>query len=185
MAGRHPNAWRERDERGHGVVLDAIGKGYDGNGVPYVIPDLPSHAAANEARKVVGRALEHFGYPRAAWVADQDGEQCYRACADENAPHQVRFELHNKNAARSHVAREAGGNPANLKYNPFQRTPKSGTAIYPEDFYYLLPPCHSGKCAPWEENGLINPGGRYGPQHCAPGFPESPFYGDMRKAPAA
>lgn len=126
MTGRHPNSWRERDERGHGVVQDAIGKGYVGSGQPYLVQGFPSHDAANEARKVVGRALEHFGFPRAAWVTDAHGEQCYRACADPAAAHGVGFELHDKNSARSHVVRQADGNVANLKYNPYERHPKPG-----------------------------------------------------------
>lgn len=154
MAGRHPNSWRERDERGHGVVQDAIDKGYAGSGRPYLVPGFPTHEAANEARKVIGRALEHFGFPRAAWVTDGDGRQCYRSCADAGAVHGIGFELHDKNAARSHVARQTGGDIANLKYNPYERRPQPHSGSRLPFFPHAG---HIRKCDPGGRKGPHNP----------------------------
>lgn len=121
MPNRNPNRIRQRDERGHPVVRDAIDRGYEASRAEYPIGPLPSHAIANESRLIIGRALEHHGYPRAAWVTDEDGIACYKDCQDPNAPHYAYFRLHNKDSARKHVFSKAGGNPANLKYNPYVR----------------------------------------------------------------
>lgn len=95
--------------------------GYEDSGTPYIIPNLKNHATANETRLIVGRALEHFGYGRSVWVTDSDGQQCYKNCKDENAPHGVGFELHSKSKRQAHVLAETGGDPTKLKWNPHSR----------------------------------------------------------------
>lgn len=121
MPNRNPNRIRARDERGHPLIRDAIGRGYEASGDDYPVGPFPGHDIANESRLVIGRALEHFGYPRAARVVDRDGQPCHGDCADPAAPHSVTFRLFAKHAARAHTLRETGGDPANLKYNPFRR----------------------------------------------------------------
>jgi hypothetical protein len=118
MAGRHPNRMRPRDESAHPVVQDAIDRGYLVSGEKYHVPGLMTHDIANTARLSVGRALEHFGLSRAAWVTDADGNPCFRDCKDPSAPHGVGFQLYTKDGARAHVVRESGGDPAKLKFNP-------------------------------------------------------------------
>jgi hypothetical protein len=114
----HPNRMQSRDERAHKVIQDAVDKGYLDSGRPYIIPGLASHDIANEVRQSLTRGLHHFGLAPAAWVTDGDGEQCWKSCKDPGAPHGAGFELHSKNAARKHVVRETGGDPAKLKFNP-------------------------------------------------------------------
>lgn len=122
MAGRHPKAMRPRDERAHPVVQDALDRGYLDSGTPYPIDGIPTHDAANEARLAVNRAGRHFNVSTPSWVVDEAGHPCYRDCADPGAPHGVRFRVHSKDAARMHVHQQTGGDPAKLKYNPFQRS---------------------------------------------------------------
>lgn len=112
---------RPRDETAHPVVQDAIDKGHLVSGERYHVPGLASHDIANKARLSVGRALEHFGLSRTAWVTDADGEPCYRDCKDPAAPHGVGFHLYTKDGSRAHVVRETGGDPAKLKFNPHMR----------------------------------------------------------------
>lgn len=119
--GRHPAALRPRETRGHAVVSDAIDRGYINSDQVYVIPPAGTHDQANEARRWIKVAGDHLGVSAAAWVTDMDGMQCWKACRDPNAPHGVRFKLWSKDEARKHVVRESGGNPVNLKYNPFSR----------------------------------------------------------------
>jgi len=119
--GRNPAALRQRETRGHTVVKDAIERGYINSDVPYVIPPAGTHEQANEARKWIKVAGDHYNVSTGAWVTDQDGMQCWKACRDANAPHGVRFKLWSKDEGRKHELRESGGNPANLKYNPFSR----------------------------------------------------------------
>ena len=119
--GRHPAALRPRETRGHAVVRDAIDRGFINSDLPYVIPPAGTHDQANEARRWIKAAGDHLGVSAAAWVTDRDGMQCWKACQNPNAPHGVRFKLWSKDEARKHVVRESGGNPANLKYNPFSR----------------------------------------------------------------
>jgi hypothetical protein len=119
MSGRYPHASEKRDERAHGVIQDAIDKGYLDTGAKYMIPGLPGHGVANETRLSIGRGLVHFGLCKSAWVADSDGTPCYRDCQDPEAPHQAGFELHSKNKGRRYLVEQTGGNPAKLKYNPF------------------------------------------------------------------
>lgn len=118
----HPNGMRPRDERGHPVVRDAINRGFLASGNPYHrIPMLTDHDSANEARKIIARALEHFGLGRAAWVTDADRNPCYRDCKDPAAPHSVGFALYRKDGARKFIATQSGGDPSKLKYNPHMR----------------------------------------------------------------
>ncbi|HEY1706407.1 MAG TPA: hypothetical protein VGG75_42585 [Trebonia sp.] len=121
MRKTHPAAWQERDERAHAIVQDAVDKGYEDSGAKYHVPNLKNHDTANETRKIVARALEHFGYPRAAWVTDKDGTPCYRGCKDPDAPHGVGFQLHSKTKARAYVVGTTGGDPSKLKWNPHSR----------------------------------------------------------------
>jgi hypothetical protein len=119
MSGRYPHASGERDERAHGVIQDAIDKGYLDTGRKYMIPGLPSHDVANETRLSLGRGLTHFGLCKSAWVADADGTPCYRDCQDPDGPHQAGFELHSKNAGRRYLVKQTGGDPTKLKWNPY------------------------------------------------------------------
>lgn len=109
-----------RDERAHGVIQDAIDRGMLDSGRPYVVPGLPNHDAANEARRSIARGLTHFGLASSAWVTDADGNQCWKDCKDPSAPHGAAFELHSKNKARAYVVGQTGGDPAKLKFNPYQ-----------------------------------------------------------------
>ena len=119
--GRHPNALLQRETRGHAVVKHAIELGYIDTGQEYPIPPAGTHEQANAARKWINSAADHYGVSAAAWVTDQDGIQCYKACRGPELPHGLRFKLWSKDEARKHVVRQSGGNPANLKYNPFRR----------------------------------------------------------------
>lgn len=110
-----------RDERAHGVLRDAIARGYIASGEVYVLPLLPGHDLANEARLSVNRGARHLGAGVAAWVTDAAGVNCWRECADALAPHGVRFRLFAKTAARRYVNGVAQGDPANLRYNPYAR----------------------------------------------------------------
>ena len=125
MAGRYPHAAGARDERAHGVIQDAIDKGYLDTGQKYIVGGLPSHDIANQTRVAITRGLVHFGLAPAAWVTDQAGEQCWKDCADPDAPHGAGFELHSKNEARKHVVRQTAGDPAKLKFNPYS-PPRQG-----------------------------------------------------------
>ena len=119
--GRHPAGLRPRETRGHPFVRDAIDRGYVDSDIAYVIPPTAPHERANDLRKWIKAAGEHLGPSAAAWVTDQDGMQCWKACRDPDAPHGVKFKLWSKNEARKHVVAQSGGDPANLKYNPFSR----------------------------------------------------------------
>lgn len=110
---------RQADTRAHGVVQDAIDRGFLESGEDYWIRNLPNHQVANESRLSVGRALVHFNLSRTAWVTDADGNPCYRECVDASAPHGVKFRCFSKTAGRRHIVQQAGGDPSKLKYNPF------------------------------------------------------------------
>ena len=110
-----------RDERAHGIIEDALNKGYLDSGKPYVVPGFPSHDAANEARQSIARGLHHYGVAPAAWVTDSDGNQCYKNCQDPSAPHGAAFELHSKDRAKKHVVEQTGGDPSKLRFNPYAR----------------------------------------------------------------
>ncbi len=117
----HPGRMRPRDERAHPVVRDAIERGYVQSGEVYPVDGLPSHETANQARKSIRAAGEHLGVAVAAWVADADGNPCWKDCADPQAPHRACFRLFPKETARQHVATETGGDPSKLKYNPWKK----------------------------------------------------------------
>lgn len=118
MAGTHPHGMRAPDESAHRLIQHAIKRGFLDSGKPFLLPGLPDHASANDARVSVARGLEHFNLGRAAWVTDADGNQCYRDCKDPSAPHGIGFQLHSKNKARQHVAQR---DPSEVKFNPFLR----------------------------------------------------------------
>lgn len=121
MTGRNVIT-RPRDERGHPVVKDAIERGFVHTGDVYTdIGDLPSHDIANTSRRLIKNAGQHLGVSVAAWVADADGQPCYRNCADPSAPHKVLFRVFTKNSGRAKVVEDTGGDPAKLRYNPFKR----------------------------------------------------------------
>lgn len=112
---------KPRDERGHPVVEDALGKGYLDTGAAYQINGISGHEAANQARKSIKVAGEHLGVSAAPWVVNQYGDHCWKIECDPEAVHHVYFKLWSKKSARQHVLRESGGDPANLKWNPFER----------------------------------------------------------------
>lgn len=103
------------------MVADAIAKGYLESGEKYYVMNLPTHEVANEARRSVVAALRRANLAKASWVVDSDRNPCYRSCKDPEGPHGVGFQLYSKNAARAYIAAQSKGDPANLKYNPFQR----------------------------------------------------------------
>jgi hypothetical protein len=124
MPGGHPNARHEADTRADPIIARMIELGYLGSGEPFDIP-MQDHDSANEGRLSVNRSARRQNLSPGAWVADQHGERCYKDCADPGAPHYLRVKLWPKDAARSHIFRESGGDPAKLKYNPWQRkTPR-------------------------------------------------------------
>lgn len=119
---------KARDERGHPVVKHALDQGYLDTGKPYHVPGFASHATANDGRKSLKLAGDHLGVSVAAFVVTSDGQPCWKAsqagyvdCPGEDTPHGVTFRLWSKNSARAHVLKQSGGDPANLKYNPFAR----------------------------------------------------------------
>lgn len=117
--GRHPASWAQADRRADPVIEDALNKGLLDSGTPYSIAGFESHDAANEGRKAVNRSARRQNISPACWVADSDGGYCYKNCKNADAPHSVHFRLWSKNAARTHVFQESGGDPANLKFNPW------------------------------------------------------------------
>jgi hypothetical protein len=125
MARRYPHAAGPRDESAHGVIQDAVDKGYLDTGRKYYVGNLASHDIANEARKSITRGLAHFGLAPTAWVTDKDGNPCWKDCKAPDAPHGAGFELHSKNAARKYVVAATGGDPSKLRYNPFT-PPRAG-----------------------------------------------------------
>ena len=113
-----------RDERAHPVIKHMIEHGYLESGDVYVLPLLPDHATANQARLSVNRAARHLGAGIAAWVTDHAGENCWQNCADPAAPHGCRLRIFPKNAARRYVNQQAGGDPEKLRYNPYRKRPR-------------------------------------------------------------
>jgi hypothetical protein len=124
MARRYPHAAQARDERAHGVIQDAIDKGFLDTGKKYYVGNLPGHEVANEARRAITRGLHHFNLAPTAWVTDTAGEPCWKDCKDPDAAHGAGFELHSKNAARKYIVDSTGGDPSKLKYNPFAPPPQ-------------------------------------------------------------
>jgi hypothetical protein len=112
---------RPRDESAHPVINHAIEQGHLDTGKPYAIHGFTSHDAANEGRLSVNRGGKHLNVATPSWVVDEGGNPCYKACSDPEGPHSVYFRLHSKDSARKHVVAQSGGDPANLKYNPFAR----------------------------------------------------------------
>ena len=112
---------RQADHSADPVVEDAITRGYLGTGQVYTIPGFTSHEAANNGRLSVSRAVRRRNLSAGIWVGDQQGRQCYTACEDPAAAHSVHFRLWSKDEARRHIFQQTGGDPANLKYNPWAR----------------------------------------------------------------
>jgi hypothetical protein len=119
MSGRHPKAMIQADKRADPVIEDALDKGYLDTDAAYDVPGLASHAIANDARLSVTRAARRANLSPAAWVADEAGNPCYKGCPAPDSPHMVRFKLWSKDKARGHVFQQSGGDPANLRYNPW------------------------------------------------------------------
>ena len=105
---------RPRDERAHPVVRDAIDKGYLASGRPYTVPGFDSREAANEGRKSINNAGRHLGVSLRSREAEDLQELT-------DGTWQVTFRIWPKNAGRAHIRESAGGDPANLSYNPFAR----------------------------------------------------------------
>jgi hypothetical protein len=125
MTGRHPKAMKPRDESAHPLIEQALSEGYLDTGAVYHVDGFASHAIANQARLSMNRGGKHLNVSTPSWVTDEYGEQCYKACKDPQAPHGLRFRLHSKDSARSHVLHQSGGDPSKLKYNPFKRGQKA------------------------------------------------------------
>lgn len=130
--GRYPAAARQRDERGHSVIKNALDQGLLDSGQETTLGGFSNHDAANQGRKILRVAGEHLHVSVPAWVVDQNGTPCwgesrpapskrYKQCEDPATPHSVVFRIHSLDAARGYVVREAQGDPSKLKYNPFQR----------------------------------------------------------------
>lgn len=112
---------RPRDESAHGVLQDALDKGYLGSDAIYPVDGFASHDAANQGRLSVNRGGKHLNISTAAWVVDMDGQHCPGNCNAPDTPHGLRFRIWSKDSARQHILASTGGNPANLRYNPFAR----------------------------------------------------------------
>ena len=55
-------ARRTGDHRADPVIADAVEQGYLGSDEAYIVPDMPGHATANEARKLIRKtSAEHAG----------------------------------------------------------------------------------------------------------------------------
>jgi len=110
-----------RDERAHGVIRDAIARGYVGSGQHYDLPQLPDHDTANQARLSVNRGARHLGASVSCYVVDGNGEHCWPLSRCPGGPHSVRFRLWSKKSARARVNEIAQGDPSRLMYNPYKR----------------------------------------------------------------
>jgi len=114
MGGRHPAGLRRRDESGHKVVNDAIKGGYVGAGQPYIVPGFASQEAAERGRQAINNAARHLGVSCSA----RRGEDVHPAAG---GTFELHFRLFPKSEGRKHITAAAGGDPANLAYNPFRR----------------------------------------------------------------
>lgn len=114
MAGRHPQSLRQRDERAHPVVKDALDKGYSGTGRPYEVDGFTSREAANEGRKAINNACRHLGVSCRSRESDDLIEL-------SDGSWRVTFRIWPKNQGRAYVREATGGDPAKLAYNPFAR----------------------------------------------------------------
>ncbi len=110
---------RPRDESAHGILQDAIAKGYLGTDEAYPVEGFASHDAANNGRLSVNRGGKHLNVATAAWVVDMDGQHCPGNCRAPESPHGLRFRIWSKESARAHVLASTGGDPSKLRYNPF------------------------------------------------------------------
>lgn len=118
--GRHPFKQTPRDQRAHSLIEWYLAE--HGTGYEHTI-QLKSHDAANEGRLSLRRGGRHYGVSVAAWVS-RDGERCAGDCPAPQDPHALVFSLHSKDEGRAHVARAAGGNADNLRWNPYARRQK-------------------------------------------------------------
>lgn len=132
MPGLHPNRMREPDRRADPVVEDALKRGFMDSGTAYEIPGFPTHDAAAEGMRCLHRSAKRMNVGMAAWVCDDQGEQCWQKgrpvseyCYDPQGVHRVHFRIWSKNSARAHVLEQSGGDPANLRYNPWERKQKT------------------------------------------------------------
>jgi hypothetical protein len=123
MPGGHPNARHAADTRADPIVAYMVEHQYLGTDESLDIA-LPTHDAANEGRLAFNRSARRQNLSPAAWVADEAGERCTTQCASPGSPHYLRLKLWAKDAARTHIFRATGGDPAGLKYNPWQRKTK-------------------------------------------------------------
>jgi hypothetical protein len=115
--------WKQipRDIRGHRIIEEYLRD--HGADSEYQRPvQLPSHRSANEGRLTIRRGATHYGVSAAAWVS-LDGQRCADDddCQDPQAEHLLTFVLYSKARAQRHVAGQAKGEPAGLKYNPYAR----------------------------------------------------------------
>ena len=123
MPGGHPNARHQADRRADPVIALAIERGYLNTDEPFDVP-RPDHNSANELRLSLNRSAQRQNLSVPAWVADANGEECNprkTTCRDPEGPHYVRFRVYDKKSGRAHVFRSTGGDPAQLKYNPWAR----------------------------------------------------------------
>lgn len=123
MPGGHPNARHPADTRADPIVAKMVADGYLNTGESFDIP-MPTHDAANEGRLSFNRSARRQNLSPGAWVAGEDGEPCNAAknpCPDPDGPHYLRAKLWHKDRGRGHIFRESGGDPAKLKYNPWDR----------------------------------------------------------------
>jgi hypothetical protein len=120
MSGHHPKALVQADKSADPLIEHALKTGHLDSDAAYDVPGAPSHAIAYKSMGAIFRAARRQNLSPAAWVADQDGNPCWKNCADPDAPHMVRFKLWSKDKARAHVFRQSGGDPANLRFNPWE-----------------------------------------------------------------
>lgn len=114
MSGRPPQALRQRDERGHSVVKDAIEKGFVGSGEHYWIRGIGDHKTAQTARRAVNTAAQHLGVSCSSRMRED-------VLQEADGTWSVRFRLFTKESARAVIAARAAGDPSKLAYNPWAR----------------------------------------------------------------
>jgi len=108
---------RPRDDRAHPVVQHAIDQGYLERDDYYVVSGFADREAANEGRKSINNAARHLGIS----CSSRESEDVLPA---QDGTFTVRFRVWPKAGGRAHVHQAAGGDPANLAYNPFARAPR-------------------------------------------------------------
>lgn len=123
MPGGHPNARHPADTRADPIIAKMLADGYldTGESRDYL---LPSHDAANQVRLSFNRSARRQNFSPGAWVASEDGQPCdprKHPCPAPDSPHYARLKLWAKNAGRTHIFRQTGGDPSQLKYNPWAR----------------------------------------------------------------